>query len=139
MDGSFFQHFWDVVGGGLRLDPQVFVKAGDSVQDRWVTTAIILLAGLSQAIGQSIVLFANRVKPFRFILSLTMASLIYFATFFFWMLCIWFVVDVVFQGEFQVLSIGRTLTICYAPQILGFLIALPYFGMPISLKRALYP
>ncbi len=35
---------------------------------------IVLLAGLSEAIGQSVVLFANRVKPKRFLLSLAVTG-----------------------------------------------------------------
>ncbi|MGD1860823.1 MAG: Yip1 family protein [Leptolyngbyaceae cyanobacterium] len=138
MDSRFWQQFWQVVSGGLSLDANVFVQPQDSWLDLGVAIAIILLAGLSQAIGQSIVLFANRVKPLRFFLSLGAASLIYFATFFCWVVCIWFVVNVLFGGQFEVLHIGRALAICYAPQLLSFLIALPYFGLPISVVLSIW-
>jgi len=138
MDGSFVQQFWEVVGGGLRLDPQVFVQAGDSLADRGIAATIILLAGLSQAIGQSIVLFANRVKPLRFVLSLAVSALIFLATFACWVLCIWLVVNFLFRRDFGVLSIFRVLAVCYAPQIFGFLVALPYFGMPLSVLLSIW-
>jgi hypothetical protein len=124
--------------GALTLNPAVFDSLGQYSQSRGVAIAIILLAGLSQAIGQSIVLFANRVKPFRFVLSLGTAALIYFATYLLWVLSIWFVVDVIFQGEFKVISIATALALCYAPQLLGFLVAFPYFGMPIAISLSIW-
>jgi hypothetical protein len=138
MNTTFLQQFWDLVRGALTLNPAVFDSLGQYSQSRGIAITIILLAGLSQAIGQSIVLFANRVKPFRFVLSLGTAALIYFATYLGWVLSIWFVVDVIFQGEFTVISIATALALCYAPQLLGFLVAFPYFGMPIAIVLSIW-
>lgn len=138
MDGSFWAKFWELVVGGLTLDPDVFVWAGKALQEQGVAASIVLLAGFSQAIGQSIVLFANRIKPLRFVLSLGISALIYFATFFVWVVCIWLTVHVFLGRDFTVLNIFRALAICYAPQLLGFLIAMPYFGMPLSVLLSIW-
>ena len=138
MAADFFQQFADLVGGALALHPDVFVRMEQYSHSRTVATVIILLAGLSQAIGQSIVLFANQVKPLRFLLSLATAAVIYFATFLCWVISIWLVVDGVFGGQFKVFSIGTALALCYAPQLLSFLVALPYFGIPISVLLSIW-
>ncbi|WP_204138072.1 CAAX protease [Halomicronema sp. CCY15110] len=134
----FWQQFWELVVGGLSLDPDVFVKVGDSLQDRWVAATVVLLAGLSQAIGQSIVLFANRIKPLRFVLSLCISALVYFVTFTVWVLCIWLSVHFLWRSGFTVENVFRGLAVSYAPQLLGFLVAAPYFGMPIAVLLSIW-
>jgi hypothetical protein len=138
MDAMFWQQFWELVVGGLTLDPEVFVKVGDSLQDRWVASTVVLLAGFSQAIGQSIVLFANRIKPLRFGLSLAVSALIYFVTFIVWVLCIWVSVHLLWRDSFTVENVFRGLAVSYAPQLLGFLVAAPYFGMPIAVLLSIW-
>jgi len=138
MDATFWQQFWELVVGGLTLDPEVFVKVGDSLQDRWVAATVVLLAGFSQAIGQSIVLFANRIKPLRFGLSLMVSALIYFVTFIVWVLCIWVSVHLLWRDSFTVENVFRGLAVRYAPQLLGFLVAAPYFGMPIAVLLSIW-
>ncbi|MEM9817371.1 MAG: peptidase [Cyanobacteria bacterium P01_D01_bin.6] len=138
MDGTFWQQFWEILVGGLSLDPDVFIQVGDRSQDRWVAVTIVLLAGFSQAIGQSIVLFANRIKPLRFVLSLGVSALIYAVTFIVWVLCVWLTVQLFWRHGFTVESVFRALAISYAPQLLGFLIALPYFGMPMAVMLSIW-
>ncbi|NEQ43130.1 MAG: peptidase [Leptolyngbya sp. SIOISBB] len=138
MDANFWQQFWAIVVGSLSLDPDVFIKVGDSVQDRWVTATVVLLAGFSQAIGQSIVLFANRIRPLRFVLSLGVSALIYAATFIVWVLCIWLTIQLFWRNGFTVENIFRALAVSYVPQLFGFLIALPYFGMPIAVMLTIW-
>ena len=138
MDGLFWQQFGELVIGGLRLDPEVCVKVGDSLQDRWVAATVLLLAGFSQAIGQSMVLIANRIKPLRFVLSLGISALIYFVTFIVWVLCIWLTVHFLWRGGFTIENVFRGLAVSDAPQLLGVLVAAPYFGMPIAVLLSIW-
>jgi len=138
MVSDFLQQFWALSSGALRLQPGTFVAFEEHPQGYWIAIAIILLAGLSQAIGQSIVLFVNQVRPFRFALSLVMSSFLYLATYGFWVVSIWLVVDFVFRLNFQLLNISKALALCYAPQLLAFLVALPYFGVPISILLSIW-
>jgi predicted Abi (CAAX) family protease len=135
---DFWQQCWQLAGGALRLQPETFLALEASPRELWVAITVILLAGLSQAIGQSIVLFVNQVKPLRFGLSLIMSSLIYLATYVFWAISIWLVVNFVFGLDFRLLAISQALALCYAPQLLEFLVALPYFGMPISVLLSIW-
>lgn len=138
MISDFLQQFWELAGGALRLKANTFLELQSYSQELWVAIAVILLAGLSQAIGQSIVLFVNRVKPLRFVLSLVMSSFIYLGTYVFWAISIWLVVDFVFGLDFRLLSISKALALCYVPQLLAFLVALPYIGMPISILLSIW-
>ena len=68
---------WTTLGGVFRLQPDAFAHAL-ALKSVWlVAPAIVLLGGLSAAVGQSIVLFANRVKPARFAASLLTGAVLY--------------------------------------------------------------
>jgi hypothetical protein len=89
---------------------------------------IVVLAGLSEAIGQSVVLFANRVSPARFIACLFMNALLVAAGFASLVLFTWasFFVPGSRPVAFPLLTIAVGLS--YAPLMFSFLAALPYAG-----------
>jgi hypothetical protein len=93
---------------------------------------IIFLAGLATAIGQSFVLFINKVKPFRFILSLFFGSLVFSFSFFILAISTFFVLQVVFGISVDFTNLMIFLALGYKPLSLSFLNAIPYFGIPIS-------
>jgi hypothetical protein len=92
---------------------------------------VVLLAALSQGVGQSVVLFINQVRPFRFILSLLISAIIFTFNYNFWVLSTWLVATQMFQTNLSLIEIVRTFGFSYAPLLLGFLMVIPYFGMPI--------
>ncbi|MGV0028588.1 hypothetical protein [Phormidesmis priestleyi] len=59
----------DLIGGSFSLSQEAFQKIVILSQGRTIALLVILVAGLSLAIGQSIILFANQVKPIRFVFS----------------------------------------------------------------------
>ncbi|XDE63045.1 hypothetical protein AB3M80_02495 [Arthrospira platensis BEA 1257B] len=65
-----FDQWWHLILGALSLNRDAFVEINILPLGRGLALTIVLVAGVSQAIGQSIVLFINRVRPFRFVLSL---------------------------------------------------------------------
>ncbi len=132
MASSFREQFWQLVGDALSISPALFPNLADATYGPWIALLVLLLAALSEGIGQSIVLFANRVKPFNFVLSLITSALIFAITYLFWVASIWLVVELVFKINIPVYGLAFALALCYAPKMLGFLAALPYFGMPIS-------
>jgi predicted Abi (CAAX) family protease len=138
MTDTFVQQFWELVWGALTFNPNIFIGLGNYGFGQGVAITIILLAGLSQAVGQSIVLFINKVKPLRFFLSLGMATLIFFATYLFWVISLWVVVDLIFGAQFKVTYVAIALALGYAPQLFAFLVALPYFGVPISVLLSIW-
>ena len=120
----------------LRLD--VIQAVANSANGAVIALLVLLLAGFSQAVGQSVVLFINRVRPLRFVLSLGAASVLFVFSYLFWVLSLWLVSELVFRADFGFGAIAQGLALCYAPQMLGFLVALPYFGVPISVLLSLW-
>ncbi len=123
--------FWDLVSGALNLNPEVFKLINILPDGGTAALMIVLIAGLSQGIGQSAVLFINRVKPLRFFLSLLVGAILFAFSFEFWAFSTWLVSNIFFKSNVDFASVAKTLSLSYAPQIFGFLGGLPYFGIPI--------
>ncbi len=130
--------FCDLVWGALTLNSDVFNWINSLPQGNQVALIIVLIAGLAQAIGQCIVLFLNRVKPFRFFLSLGIASLLFTFTYGFWAASIGLSANFFFDSNLDYPTVFRTLGLSYTPLMLGFLIGLPYVGISISILLSLW-
>ena len=98
MNGTALDFFWQLVWGTLTLNLDTFQQIQALPLASRGALYIVLLAGLSQAIGQSIILFANRVKPIRFLLSLVIASILFLISYFFWATSTWAVKNVLYDG-----------------------------------------
>jgi len=92
---------------------------------------IVALAGLSESIGQSAILFANRVTPRRFIISLFVSAVIYVGGFFMWVFSITVVARVLFAQTDVTGAVGVAVSLSYVPLLFSFLTFLPYLGSPI--------
>ncbi len=95
--------------------------------------AIVLLAGLSEAAGESVVLFVNRVRPPRFVLSLLVSALIFAFTYLFLAGSVYAVAHLVIGPHVPLLTVTVMVGVAYAPRMLGLLAFLPYFGQPLAL------
>jgi len=58
--------FWDLLGGVFSLSLEAFQEIASLQRGLLPSVLVVIFAGLSLAIGQSVVLFINRVKPIRF-------------------------------------------------------------------------
>ncbi|NTU86055.1 MAG: hypothetical protein HGA45_43130, partial [Chloroflexales bacterium] len=65
------------IGEALRLNPRVFELVESGPNAGWVITLIAILGGASLLIGQSVILFVNRVRPARFAISLLVNGLVF--------------------------------------------------------------
>ena len=99
---------------------------------------VVFMAGLSQAIGQSIVLFANKVSPKRFFLSLFINAFIYIFSFLFLVFSISFTVSMAFGIKQNLRTIVAVTGFAYAPFLLSFTSLAPYFGNFINLLLSLW-
>ena len=126
-------HLESLIFGALLLKAEAFRQIQVLPLGSQAALLVALLAGFSQAIGQSIVLFLNRVKPLRFFLSLLMSAILFAFGYIFWALSTWVASILLFRGNWTtLLDVIRTLGLSYAPLIFSFLVALPYLGLPIS-------
>lgn len=99
---------------------------------------VVFLAGLSQGLGQSVVLFANRVKPRRFVLSLLVSGLLFVFGYALLVASIWLVSGFVFGLEGSLRTALRTTGLAYAPYLLSFFVLTPYLGSFIGLLLAVW-
>lgn len=128
----------ELLGGALWLDPAAFSQIISLPHGALIALVIVLVAGIAEAIGQSIVLFVNRVRPFRFILSLLIAAVLFAFTFVFWTLSTWGIAYVLFRQEISLLTTIQVMGLSYAPQLFSFLEALPYIGTPIAVLLTIW-
>lgn len=127
--GGFLSAMWTVIKGVLSLDPQIFREAV-FLPGAWkMALAIVFIAGLSDMLGQSVVLFANRVTPRRFVVSTVMSGVMLIISVLFYALTIWLIVRFaigVQQSYFSQVLILVSLS--YAPLVFSFFTLLPYLG-----------
>ncbi len=126
--GGFLVAMWDVASGVMRLDPEVFTTVMNTPGAGWIALAIAFVAGISDMVGQSVVLFANRVSPRRFWFSVVASALVLIVSIFFYAFSIWLIVKFVFflPGRFRIILILVALS--YAPIVFSFASLLPYMG-----------
>ena len=123
---------WTTLAGVFRLDGNAFVH-GLHLGSRGVLVAlaIVLGAGLSQAIANSIVLFANRVQPARFYMSLGITAVLFAFNYGFLVLSTWLVMRLPGAPDVGLATLALIFALAYAPLLFSFLGALPYLGNPI--------
>lgn len=114
-------------------DPNVF---REQLQLWWVFIPTIFFAGLSEAVGQSFVLFINRVKPSRFIPSVLLNALLFLFGYFETVFVLWLTARFLLGYEQVILQIMYAVGVSYVPLLLSFLTLLPYLGPGIV--RLLY-
>ena len=120
--------FLETLRLALRLNPTIFTVLPGTAQGLTYAVAIVLLAGISEALGQSVVLFLNRVRPRRFILSLSITTLSTVAGYLLWTLTIWSVGNLLAETYQPWSVVAVVVGLAYAPQILAFFELTPYLG-----------
>jgi len=126
--GGIFSTLWQLAGGVLRFDPNAFIVALETPGIWKPALGILFLGGISDMIGQSVVLFANRVSPRRFLVSLLMGGAMLVISVFFWAASIWAIASFIFDAHRLLRDVLIVIALSYAPLLFGFLILLPYFG-----------
>ena len=66
MTEAEFNRFWELLGAVLALQPRAFEQIYAQRVDATIALIIVLAAGLSQEVAQSIVLFVNRLSVEKF-------------------------------------------------------------------------
>jgi|tagenome__1003787_1003787.scaffolds.fasta_scaffold20057077_1 hypothetical protein len=127
--------FFSLVGSALALDRSALAAAATAPGALRVAMLIALLGGASLMLGQSVILFANRVSRRRFATCLGIAGLVYVAGLVAWAVTIWLSARLVFRLDIPVRTIMISIGIGQAPLVFGFLCLFPAIGS--SLQRIL--
>ncbi len=96
--------------------------------DQWIGFLILFLSILSLTIGNSVVLFANRVNRAQFIRSILAFTLLFIFTIFLWTLSIQFFAHFFFGKHKATEAVLMLVAASFTPFIFGFLILLPHLG-----------
>jgi hypothetical protein len=87
-----------------------------------------MTAGISLLLGQSVILFLNRISPGRFALSLVMNGLLVVVGWIIWSAIVWDIGSWLFTEEPPFHLVLTLIGLSYAPEVFGFLILMPYLG-----------
>lgn len=130
--------FWELVKGAIALNSGAFKSMATLPDANAIAIKVLLLAGLSQAIGQSIILFINRIKPLRFVLSLLLSAILFVFSYGFWVWSTLLVGRILLRQPLGYPVIYHMIGLAAAPQMLSFLVAMPYLGVPLQRLLSLW-
>ncbi len=125
---EYITYVWRGIGEAMRLNPQVFEVVEAYPNSRWVILGIALVGGASMLIGQSVILFVNRVRPGRFALSLLLNGIVLTISLLMWALMIWIVGRFLFAEPVLLGQVMRMVGLGAAPYALGIFVLAPYAG-----------
>jgi hypothetical protein len=109
----------ELISAALRLERAPFIRLLTAPNSLITSLAVVFLAGISQGLGQSLVLFVNRIKPPRFSLSLLVSALLY---------VFGFLAKIIFDKTQHFYLVTSVVGLSYAPFLFGFFILTPYLG-----------
>lgn len=129
----------NIIRQGLNLDARLWqdLLLHEGAAHYRLSFLIVLLAGLSEGIAQSMVLFLNQVKPSRFLLSLCVNALIFTFGFLFYMFSIDAIAVYLFQATTPT-ALFYGLALAYAPLIWSFATMIPYLGQGFNVYLQIY-
>ena len=122
----------ELIGGALRLDPAAFDALVALPTAARFGLAVLAVAGVSQALGQSVALFANRVRPRRFVLASTVSAGVFVASVVVWAAALDLAAMVLADVRAPLDRVVATVGLGHAPRLLAFLTLVPYFGTGIG-------
>jgi hypothetical protein len=129
---EFVRLMWVGVVEAMRLNPRAFAFVEATPESGRVVLAIAVLGGASLLLGQSVILFVNRVSPGRFVLSLLLNGVIFTLGLLVWAVAIWLTARVLFGAQLAAPipfgPVARLVGLGAAPYVFGFLVLLPYAG-----------
>ncbi len=112
----------------MRLNPRAFEIVESRPDTAWVVLAVAIVGGASLLLGQSVILFVNRVRPARFVASLLLNGVVFALSLMIWGAAIWLTSRVLYPNEIPLTKALRLTGMGAAPYVFGFLVLLPYAG-----------
>ena len=127
--GSSITSFFDIVGGILRFDSAAYRAVFSLDGGPVLGLVILILGGISLGLGQSVVLFANRVRRRRFVLRLLSSGLVLLLVVLLWAGSVWLLATIFLDGNVSYINVFTGAAISTAPLLFGFFVLLPYLGI----------
>ena len=99
MEGIELTSLPQIIRMAMRLNPAVYAAVQTSPMGIWVALIVVGLASISESLGQSVVLFVNKVRPRRFILALGISTVSQMIGFALWAVIVWLISVYVFGAS----------------------------------------
>lgn len=128
----------ETIRRALALQESIYVAVQQSPRGLLVAIIVVGLAGLSQALGQSLVLFINHVRPRRFIFAVVFSVISYMLGYVLWAASVWLVGVYAFERDAAWAAVAAAVGLAYAPQLLAFFELLPFLGPPFGILLSLW-
>lgn len=132
---SFFIEVIELTVLALSFSEAAFRSVATSAQAQSAALTIVFLAGVSEMLGQSVILVVNRVPLYRFLASLGFTGMTYALTVITWgfaVLAIAPLTRVGMLGLEDFLPVTGILSLAFAPRLLGVFSIAPYFGSALG-------
>ncbi len=120
--------FFDVVGGILSLDPETILAVQTSPDGLRVALVILLLATVSDVVGNSPVLFFNKMSPGRLASALAIETVLSLVRLAIWMCISGILFFVLNEVRLNLANVVLVVGIGYAPMLWSFLVVIPTIG-----------
>jgi hypothetical protein len=138
MQSGDLPSFLQIISMALRLDPQIFLAVQTAPNGFWIALGVVALAGVSEALGQSLVLFLNHIRPSRFGLAVAIATATHMVGYVLWTMTIWLAGRALFRQDQPLLAVASAVGLSYAPQIFSFFVLTPYLGNLFGIVLSLW-
>jgi hypothetical protein len=112
-----------------------FARAASSAEAQTAAFAIAFLAGVSEMLGQSVILVVNRVALYRFLASLAFTGVSYVITALVWGLSVFAAAPLTHVGMLgpeDIAAVTGVVALAFAPRLFGVLSIAPYFGAALG-------
>jgi hypothetical protein len=140
---GLISQIWEFIGyvgtailAALTFNSEQLTLLAASPQSWTLSAAIAFSGGISMLLGQSVVLFLNRVPPRRFAISLVLNGVIFAIELALWAIVLWLTAWLFFREVPAPAAAIRLIGLSSAPFVFGFLVLIPYLGPVIA--RLLY-
>lgn len=120
-----------LVRGALALDAEAFRSLYETRLQHSIAIAVLIIAALSEALGQSVTLFLHKVPPKRFFFSLLLTALLFISTIVLWTVIFWAITRFLFHRDYAFPDLLAGVSLGHAPYLFGFLILIPWLGLVI--------
>ena len=129
---DFMASVWLVIWGVLAVDPGVTDWFRAHPLNLEISMTVAALAGVSTLAGDSVVLFLNRVRGWRFLITLLLNALGFVLLYALQALVIAIVGPLVVGHSPGLAAVTRGVMLATAPMIFGIFVLIPYLGPAIA-------
>ncbi len=129
---DFLASVWLVIWGVLAVDPGVTEWFRVHPLNLEISITVAILAGISTLIGNSVVLFLNRVRGWRFVITMLLNAVGFVLLYALQAFVIAIVGPLVVGHSPGLAAVTRGVMLATAPMIFGFFVLIPYLGPAIA-------